>query len=351
MRFCTKLGLLCLFIFTAMPACKDKKEKDNSPSQTGNNNQPIRTEAYVVKPTNLTATIEAAGSLLPFEETEIRSEISGRVVGLYLHEGHYVSRGTLLVKLFDGDLQAQLKKLQVQLKIAEKTVERQQELLKISGISQQEVDLSELQVNNLKADIELVRVNISRTQIRAPFSGKMGLKKISNGAYITPALVLSTLRQVNQLKLSFNIPEMYSAQVHQGQTVQFSLAGATKNYFATISATETAVEENTRNLSVRAVVKSADNTLVPGEFAKVKIVLGENSNAIMIPTQSIVPQGRIKQIFTLKDGKATPVEIITGTRDSSNVEVLSGLKYGDTVITSGLLFVRPGSTVTLSKVN
>jgi membrane fusion protein, multidrug efflux system len=351
MRCTTIRCLLCFVFFTTIIACKDKKVKD-SPSSAGSNNNPsINTEAYVVKPTNLTATIEAAGSLLPFEETEIRSEISGRVVGLYLREGNYVNRGALLVKLFDGDLQAQLRKLQVQLKIAEKTVERQQELLKISGISQQEVDLSELQVSNLKADMELVRVNIARTQIRAPFSGKMGLKKISNGAYITPALVLSTLRQVNQLKLSFNIPEMYSAQVHTGQTVQFSLAGSTKNYFATISATETAVEEDTRNLSVRAVVKSADNTLVPGEFAKVKIVLGENSNAIMIPTQSIVPQGRIKQVFTVKNGKAAAIEIITGTRDSSNVEVLSGLKYGDTILTSGLLFVKPGSPVTLSKVN
>jgi membrane fusion protein, multidrug efflux system len=341
-------GLLLLIFFSA---CNNKNAKESPAAGGGVNNQPIRTEAYVVKASNLTASIEAAGSLLPYEETEIRSEISGRVVGLYLREGTYVNKGALLVKLFDGDLQAQLKKLQVQLKIAEKTVERQQELLKIGGISQQEVDLSELQVNNLKADIELVRVNISRTQIRAPFGGKLGLKNISVGAYITPTNSITTLRQVNQLKLAFNIPEMYSAKVRPGQVVQFSLAGGSKKYAATIMATETAVEENTRNLAIRAIVKPGNGELVPGEFAKVSMVLGESSNAIMIPTQSIVPQGRIKQVFTVKDGKAAPVEITTGARDSSSVEVLSGLKNGDTIITSGLLFIRPGSAVNLSKVN
>jgi membrane fusion protein, multidrug efflux system len=350
MRFFANRWLCCLLF--SLAACNNKKVKDAPPpSGTATSVPPIRVEAYVVKPSSLTTTIESAGSLLPFEETEIRSEISGRVVGLYLKEGSYVNKGTLLVKLFDGDLQAQLKKLQVQLKIAEKTVERQRELLTISGISQQEVDLSELQVNNLKADIELVKVNISRTQIRAPFSGKLGLKSISTGAYITPTNVVSSLSQVNQLKLAFNIPEMYSAQVHPGQTVQFSLAGSSKNYLATISATEGTVEESTRNLAIRAVVKADRSNLVPGEFAKVKIVLGENSNAIMIPTQSIVPQGRIKQVFAFKDGKAYPIEITTGTRDSSNVEVLSGLKYGDTIVTSGLLFIKPGSAIAVSKVN
>jgi membrane fusion protein, multidrug efflux system len=350
MRFFANRWLFCLLFSFA--ACNNKKAKDLPPqSGAATSVPPINIEAYVVKPSSLTSTIESAGSLLPFEETEIRSEISGRVVGLYLREGNYVSKGTLLVKLFDGDLQAQLKKLQVQLKIAEKTVERQRELLTISGISQQEVDLSELQANNLKADIELVKVNISRTQIRAPFSGKLGLKTISMGAYLTPSTAVSKLSQVNQLKLAFNIPEMYSAQVHPGQTVQFNLAGSSKNYFATISATEGTVEESTRNLAIRAIVKAGSSNLVPGEFAKVKIVLGENTKAIMIPTQSIVPQGRIKQVFTIKEGKAAPVEIITGTRDSSNVEVLSGLNYGDTILTSGLLFVKPGSAVRVSKVN
>jgi len=158
---------------------------------------------------NLAENLEVPGTLQPFEETEIRPEISGRLISLKIVEGGSVQKGALLAKLFDEDLQAQLNKLKVQLEIAQKTLERQRELLKIQGISQQEVDLSELQANNIKADMELVRVNISKTEIRAPYSGLLGLRNVSLGAYVTPTTLLTTLRQVNQLKLDFMVPEKY----------------------------------------------------------------------------------------------------------------------------------------------
>jgi membrane fusion protein (multidrug efflux system) len=159
------------------------------------------------------------------------------------------------------------------------------------------------------------------------------------------------LRQTNQLKLGFNVPEMYSARLQSGQTVQFKLANSPKLYNAVISATEAAVEENTRNLAVRAIVTTSGKELLPGEFAKVSIAMGGNNETIQIPTQSVVPIGRKKQVFILKSGKASAVDIITGVRDSSRVEVLSGLQYGDTVLTTGLLFVKQGSEITVSKIS
>jgi len=271
-------------------------------------------------------------------------------VQLNVKEGMNVTRGTLLVKLFDDDLQAQLRKLQVQLEIAQKTSERQKELLKIGGISQQEADLSDLQVSNLKADIELINVSISKTEIRAPFNGRLGLKNISMGAYISPSDILTTISQVDKLKLQFTVPEKYGSVIQRGQDVQFMLDGSTKSYKASVIATESAIEENTRSLAVRSQVTASDRFLVPGAFAKVRLTLGRQDDALMIPTQSVIPSGRLKQVIVYKQGKAVFTDITTGIRDSANIQVLTGLNNNDTVIITGLLFLRPDASVKLSKV-
>jgi len=307
-------------------------------------------EAMVVKPTSISQTVEVTGSILPFESTEIRSEISGRITGLNIQEGAFVQKGAVLVKLFDGDLQAQLKKLQVQLQIAEKTEERQRELLKISGISQQDYDLSLLNVNNLKADMDLLRVNISKTEIRAPYSGRMGLRNISMGAYISPSNLLTTISQVEAVKIEFSVPEKYSAQMSNGMVIRFTLEGNNVPYTAHVVATESRIEENTRNLRVRAVVNSHDKNLIPGNFAKVQVVLGKDDKALMVPTESIIPQARNKQVIVYRGGKADFLTVTTGVRDSTLIQVLTGLTPGDTVITTGLLFLKPKADVKLTKI-
>lgn len=348
-KFIKGSGLVLLFIaVVVLTGCKSEK-KDQVPAGGAKPAGPLSVEAYIVKPSLLSNTIEVPGSLLPFEETEIRPEISGRIVQLNVQEGVNVSRGTLLVKLFDGDLQAQLRKLQVQLQIAEKTVERQKQLLAIGGISQQEYDLSELQINNLKADIELVKVSITKTEIRAPFDGRLGLKNISMGAYVTPTNLLTTISQVNKLKLQFTVPEKYGSMVQRGQEVNFLLDGSTKSFRASVIATESAIEENTRSLAVRSVVNVNDRILVPGAFAKVMMVLGKQNDALLIPTQSVIPQGRKKQVAVYRNGKAVFNDITTGVRDSANIQVLTGLNLNDTVIVTGLLFIRPGSDVKITK--
>jgi len=341
-----------LFIATlSFLSCKDKK--DSNTTQTGGpaKQPPVSVEAIIAKSQLLVTDIEVPGTLLAYESTEIHPEVSGRLVQLNVKEGSFVSKGALLAKLYDGDLQAQKRKLEVQLKIAAQTEKRQSELLKIQGISQQEYDLSLLQVHNLNADINIVNEEIRKTEIRSPYSGKLGFKNISPGAFITPAIIICTVSQLTQLKLQFSVPEKYSSEIKNGQDINFTVDGSPKIYRANVSAKEVFIEENTRSLSVRAIVKSQDPFLIPGVFAKVKIELGENNNAMMIPTEAVVPLGRKKQIFLYKNGKAIPAEITTGIRDSTNIQVISGLNFGDTVITTGLLFIKPGSDVKISKTN
>jgi membrane fusion protein (multidrug efflux system) len=186
---------------------------------------------------------------------------------------------------------------------------------------------------------------MTKLNVYAPYNGKLGLKNISPGAFVTPATIITTISQVNQLKLQFNVPEKYGAMIKKGQTVDFTIDGTQKNFKAAVIATEDAIEENTRSLAVRALIKNTEPELIPGAFARVKIILGKNEDALLIPNNSIVPQGRKKLIFLAKNNKAISTEITTGVRDSTNIQVLTGLNKGDTVITSGLLFLKPNADI------
>jgi membrane fusion protein (multidrug efflux system) len=350
-------GLAFLLIASAcifFAACSAKDKKTTTTAQTASQatkQPPLPVEFMIVKPSLINERIEVPGSLMAYESTEIHPEISGRLVLLNINEGKNVGKGAMLAKIYDGDLQAQLSKLQVQLDIANTNEKRSAQLLKIQAISQADYDASQLNVNNIKADIAIVRSNLTKTEIRAPFSGKLGLKNVSPGAFINPTSVLTTISQVNKLKLQFTIPEKYGSEIRKGQLVSFTVSGSPKTFGALVLATETSIQEDTRNLTVRAVVENNDQALIPGAFANVKMTLGNDPNALMIPNIAVIPQGRKKQVYLYKADKAVQTEITTGFRDSANVQVLTGLFPGDTLITSGLLFLRPGADVKLSKPN
>ena len=331
--------------------CKKAGGPGGNPGAGPQTPKALVVETLVATPEALSADIKVPGTILANESTEIHPEVSGRMVELNIREGTNVSQGTLLAKLYDGDLQAQLRKLEVQLKIADQTEKRQAELVKIQGISQQEYDLSLLQVLNLKADMDIIKEAIRKTEIRAPFSGKLGLKNVSPGGYVTPSTILTTISQVNTLKIQFNIPERYGAKLKPGQTVTFNVDGSPKTYMASIIASEISIDEDTRSLAVRALVKQPDASLIPGVFAEVKIVLGKNEEALMVPNSSIIPLGRKKQLYLYQGGKAMVQEVTTGVRDSTDIQILTGIKAGDTVITSAVLFLRPGLDVTIAKSN
>jgi membrane fusion protein, multidrug efflux system len=345
------MRILPLFaLLLLLTGCKDNKKEQTATAPGAKKQGPANVQGYIVKTGAVSEPLQMPGTLLPLEETELHSEVSGRVVGLYIKEGTTIYAGAILVKLFDGDLQAQLKKLKVQLQIAEKTEERSKELLKINGISQQDYDLTFLQVSNIKADIELLKTNIAKTEIRAPYTGKIGFRNISMGAYITPATIITTLRQVNQLRLQFSVPEKYSSKIANGQMISFSTDGSTQKFLAKVYATESTVSETTKGLNVRCLVQQQNANLIAGAFAKVNIDFAKNDRAVLVPSQSILPQARGKKVVVYKDGVAVFTDVQTGVRDSANVEIVSGLSVGDTIITTGLLGMRPNAKIKLSKI-
>ncbi len=347
MKFSIPLFLASILIFGS---CGKKKTSSTEKKPAGAQQPPMRVDGYVVIPQLFQETIEVPGTVVANEVAEIHPEVSGRIVRLNVAEGQNVSRGTLLAKLYDGDLVAQLNKLQVQLKIAEKTEERQSELLKIQGISQQDYDLSLLQVHNLKADIGIIRTSISKTEVRAPFSGKLGLKSISPGQYVTPSTVIAVINQTDQLKLDFTVPEKYTNQIKIGQQVGFTYEGSRKELAAKVIATESNVSENTRSLTVRAQVVGKEQGLLPGAFAKVKLTFDPDPNALLVPTQAVLPQARGKKLILYKGGTAIFADVITGTRDSIRIQILDGIQPGDTVVVTGLLSVRPESKIQIGRI-
>ena len=347
MRFSIR-GYGFLFFSFWIISCDSKTEE--SAAGRGRLPGPMQVDAFVIRQSSISEDVEVPGSLRPFEETEIRSEVGGRVVQMNIREGTLVEKGTLLVKLFDEDLRAQLRKLQVQLQIKEKTEERNRELLEINGISQQEFDLSTLEVENLRADIESTRIAISKTEIRAPYRGVVGLRNLSLGSYISPSDIITTIRQVDQLKLEFAVPEKYAKDIGKGYAVKFRVDGGQQDHTATVMATENSVDQNTRTLQVRAVVTQKNRELVPGVFAKVNLQLGKNDQALLVPTQAVIPNIRNKQVVLLRGDSAQFTVVETGLRDSAFIEIIHGVSVGDTVITSGLMAIRPNSKVKITNV-
>lgn len=347
-------ALVAAVLFCGFSSCKSDDSKKIQPPKAGAASRTppaIRVEGYVVKTSSVSERLEVPGSLIPFEATALQPEVSGRITYLNIKEGQNVSKGTLLAKLYDEDLQAQLKKLEVQLKIYDQTAGRQAELLKIDGISKQEYDLSVLQVNNIKADMELIKTSIDKTEIRAPFNGRLGLRNVSMGAYVTPTTLITNIRQENELKLEFTVPEKYSSRIKSGNTVLFTVEGMRKPIGARVLATEEAVTEDSRSLRIRAVVLGKAPQLIPGAFAKVQLDFGKDDDALMIPTQAVIPQAREKKVIVYRGGTAVFETVTTGVRDSSKVQIIDGLKVGDTVVLTGLLAIKPESKLQISNVN
>lgn len=336
MKSCYKL------LFTAplfLIACgKNEKQPDGAVKRP-----PPQVQAVVAQTTTVANAISVPGSLVAEDATEIHPEVSGLITSLTIREGARVAKGTVLARIYDADLQAQKRKLQVQLQQAVQTANRYSELQSIGGISKQDYDLATLGVSNLKADLDIINTEIKKTFIRAPFTGKLGLRMISPGAYVTPQTILTTIQTTGGLRMDFSVPEQYASQLRNGMPVHFTVSGSDQTYSAQIMATNSGIGEGTRTLDVRAVVKGNDEGLTPGGFATVTIGFAPDNNAILLPSQAIIPTARGKQVAIYNNGIVRMKEVTTGVRDSSRIQVLTGIQVGDTIVTTGLMSLKDSS--------
>jgi membrane fusion protein (multidrug efflux system) len=312
--------------------------------------QKLNAIGFVIGPTDMSDLINQTGTLRPDEEVDLSFETSGKIVAINFTEGTRVKKGDLLAKINDRPLQAQLEKLEVQLKMSEAKEFRQRSLLDKDAISQESYDQVQTDVQSLKADINLVKARISETELRAPFDGIIGLRYLSEGSYATSATKIAKLIKISPIKIEFSISEKYASEIRIGYPITFKIVGNDKVFTAAVYAIDPKIDIDMRTITLRALYPNKDEELKSGRYAEITLELSKITNAIAIPTEALIPEMEGEKVFIYKNGKAQSVRVNTGLRTEAKIQVTKGLNFGDTLITSGIMQLRQNLPIILDSV-
>lgn len=337
------LVLLGIIFYPKLKPWLNSTSKNSVPTTTQTSRsggQPLYASGYIIVPRQMNELIYSTGSLIPDEEVELAFETSGKVVEILFNEGSRVKKGELMAKINDKPLQAQLLKLQAQLKLSMEREFRQRQLLSSDAISRESYDQALTELQSLEADIMLNKAHISETELRAPFDGVVGLRMVSEGAFATTQTKIVQLVKISPLKLEFSVPERYAGEILPGFPVTFVVDGIHKTFNAKVYAVAPKVDVNTRTIIVRALYPNLNEELKPGRFASVRALLSQIENTISVPTQAIIPEMDGEKVFVYRNGKAQEVRVSLGLRTESHVQIRSGLNFGDTLLTSAILQLR-----------
>ncbi len=333
------------FVAYRINANKQKANAGRTAGGRGGQAGAVQVNGVVIKTQSFSNSLSATGSIEASEQIEIRPEVSGVISGLYFKEGSQVNKGQVLLKINDVELQAQLSQALTREKLAIETERRAEQLLQKEAISKEEYDIALADRKSLEAATQLIRAQISKTRVIAPFSGKIGLRTISEGGYVTPATVIANLISINPVKILFSVPEKYAQQMTTGTEIQFSMPGTSSKNTARIYAIEPGINPGTRTLQIAATAANPKGEFLPGSFSRIEMPLSVINDAILIPTEAVIPIEAGKKVFISKNGKATEVLIETTTRTDKDLLVTSGLEVGDTLLTTGIMALKPLSPV------
>jgi membrane fusion protein (multidrug efflux system) len=306
---------------------------------------PLPVYTFKAEPRLLRERVTATGTILAEEAIDLTAEIAGKVVEVAFEEGGRVSKGDVLVKINDSELQAELARTIHRVELAKLQARRQQQLFDVQGTSREALDAALNEQRVLEAEVELIRAQLDKMQIRAPFDGVVGLRHVSVGAFLNPSARVATLQDLGTLKIEFAVAERHMNRLRTGAEVRFGVAGVPGTFPATVYAIEPRIDLATRTVRLRARAANPDNAILPGAFASVDVALGEIPDALVVPTSAIIPGLREKTLYVIENGRAQPRTVETGLRLDSEIQILSGLEPGSVVITSGQLQLRPGLPV------
>ncbi len=340
------LGLAGLGYNTFVPhENSELKDAPAAKGAKGRQGQTLNVRGVVLAEKSLTDGIFVSGSLVPDEEVSLSFETSGKITDIHFKEGSAVKAGQLLAKINDAPLQAELRKKEAQVKLMQDRLYRAKALLEREAVSQEAFQEAEANLSALRAEIEGVKAQIAQTELRAPFSGIVGLRQVSVGAYATTATTVATLTKVSPLKVEFSVPERYAGTLAVGTPLTFTAEGDLTPRDAKVYASDSRVDSETRTYAVRALYPNTDGKLVPGRYVSVELTTRQYDKTLAVPSQAIVSEMGIDKVFVCKGGVAEPIEITKGLRTDAEVQVLRGLAVGDTVITSGTMQLRKGQKV------
>jgi membrane fusion protein (multidrug efflux system) len=321
--------------------------------KTSGTSAPVSVDVVQVSTARLVDDINAVGSTRSNESVIIRPEVSGRIVKLNFNDGQQVKKGQLLIAFDSTVNQAEVQQAKAELGIARANYDRTVDLARQKFISERARDESQANVQVLEAKLALAEARLSKMEIRAPFSGIVGIRNVSVGDYVKDGTDLVNLEDISSVKLDFRVPERYIDLVQKGQGLEVvfdALPG--KPFRARVDAIDPQVDSSGRSALLRGRIDNPEGKLKPGMFARVRLILAERENALVVPEESIVPQGSKVTVWKVVDGKAQRVEVKTGLRRAAKVEIVEGLKLGDTVVTAGQIRLsRDGTPVRFAQVN
>lgn len=346
----TFLVIAIVFGLLAYPKVKplfSSPSDENSGQQNSERN--LSVEAVQVEYESIQDRIFTSGTVIADEEVELSAEAAGIVTSIYFREGSEVERGDLLLKINDSELQAEKQRASFRLNLAEQREDRQKRLLERGGISQDDYDATLNELNIIRAELDLINARIAQTEIRAPFSGSIGLKYVSEGSYISPNSRIASLQSIDPVKIDFSIPERYIARVSTGDQIDFTVQGVDSTFSGNVFAIEPRISRETRTIQLRAQSENRDRVLFPGAFASITLILDTIDDALMVPTISLIPELNSQKLFLVRNGEVEEVRVQTGIRTSEKVQITQGIAPGDTVLTTGLLQANPGTKVTISQ--
>lgn len=341
--------LILIFSFIFILACKKDKNSDSPNASSKPMPSALKLEGYIAQKSLSNKDLNLTGTILTTEQVELKAETSGKIEKINFKQGGQVAKGQVLVKLDDSELDAEIQKLLVDKKLLKIKEDRQKQLLDVDAGTKADYDIAMNALESIDAQIKLLQVRKAKSIITAPFSGIIGFKEVSEGAYITPTNIVATLYATSPLEIEFSIPEKYTEYVKKGTKITFTLVGSSKIHNATIHLTEPFIDPINRTLRCRALYNSADKTVLPGAFANIEIAIGRNEKTISVPAKAIIPDINGAKVYVKKDGKAKFTQVTLGMRSENNVEIISGLNEGDTIITNGILQLKPGNAVEISE--
>ncbi len=322
----------------------DAKDGKSGVSSAAGGATPV--EFIVLVPTVVKEELQAVGSLRSNESVILRPEVSGRIATIGFRDGEPVRKGQLLVALDSSLNEAEVAQARAEHDLALSNLKRSQDLAsqKFISSSAEETAASNAQVSEAK--LKLAQARLSKMRIVAPFNGVAGIRTVSLGDYVKDGADLVNIEDIGILKVDFRLPERNLSQVKVGQTVEVVAdALPRERWQGVIEAINPRVDTNGRSLEVRARLANTAGLLRPGMFVRVRVIIGERKDALLVPEEAIVPQGEEFHLYKVVDGKARRVQVKLGVRKDALVEVSGGLAPGDRVVTAGIRIFSDGQEV------
>ena len=343
------LGAFLLYQFGFLAKESPESIAAAPPPNPGGATNAIPVKAQLIRSLELTDFITVSGSTLPAEEVMVSSEVPGKVKEILFREGDVVKKGASLIHLDDDELMAQRNRLEVQARLNEKIAERLKALYEKEGVSLQELEIAEAEYQKALSELTLLDAQLEKRVIRAPFSGRLGLRLISEGSYLAPGTAIVPLVKSDPIKIEFSVPEKYSRMIGKGTNIEFQVDGIPGRQKATVEAADPTIDATTRTFRLKASAQNPGSKIIPGAFANVRVNLKAYDQTILVPTEAVVPELGGKKVFVYRGGQAESVPVTTGIRQEARIQVTEGLEPGDTIITTGVLQIRPGAAVTITE--